>query len=83
MSLTHASEYSWISGGASNDPSQILYDDPPYDDSGLQEAFRRGQKAWTQSESPIPSIQVSDDEWSRAWRRGYRAQEKGGFERGQ
>lgn len=78
MSTTNASEYSRISRGTSNDPSQIPYDDPE-----LQEAFRRGQKARTQSESPIPSIQVSDDEWSRAWRRGYRAQEKGGFERAQ
>ena len=83
MYTTHASEYSRISGGTSDDPSQIPYDDPPYDDPGLQEAFRRGQKARIRSESPIPSIQVSDDEWSRAWRRGYRAQEKGGFERGQ
>jgi len=74
MSTTNASVYSHISGGTSNDRSQI-----PYDDLGLQEAFRRGQKARTRSESPIPSIQVSDDDWSRAWRRGYRAQEKGGI----
>lgn len=76
MSTTNASEYTRISKETSNDRSQI-----PYDEPGLQEAFRRGLKARIRSKSPIPSIQVSDDEWSRAWQRGYRAQAKGSLER--
>lgn len=46
-----------------------------YHDSKLKDAFERGRRARLESKAPPGIIEISSDEWSKAWREGYHSAE--------